>query len=203
MVPDSRNIPVEFAESRWPFLVERLGLAVDSGGPGRHRGGLSREKHLRMLRDAHFMSIADRSCSPAGAWPAAAPGRPFEVMIDPAARPARPWTPWPTPSRSGPRRSSSASAPPAAAQGDPLDRPYEEVARDLRWRKVSVTGARDDYGVVVAGAPDDPILDRPASDALRAARRAARSGREPSSTAVPAMRCSPGSRPLISINLTG
>ena len=34
VVPDSRNIPVEFAESRWPFRVERLGLALDSGGPG-------------------------------------------------------------------------------------------------------------------------------------------------------------------------
>src|SRR5437016_5563873 len=39
IVPDSRNIPVEFAESAWPFVVERLGLAVDSGGPGRYRGG--------------------------------------------------------------------------------------------------------------------------------------------------------------------
>ena len=46
VVPDSRNIPVEFAEARWPFVVERLGLAVDSGGPGRHRGGLG-------LRQAH------------------------------------------------------------------------------------------------------------------------------------------------------
>ncbi|MFD0854098.1 hydantoinase B/oxoprolinase family protein, partial [Actinomadura adrarensis] len=34
VVPDSRNIPAEFAEARWPFLVEKLGLAQDSGGPG-------------------------------------------------------------------------------------------------------------------------------------------------------------------------
>ena len=46
VVPDSRNLPTEFTESRFPFLVERLGLAVDSGGagpaPGRPR-----------LREAH------------------------------------------------------------------------------------------------------------------------------------------------------
>ncbi len=30
VVPDSRNLPTEFTESRFPFLVERLGLAVDS-----------------------------------------------------------------------------------------------------------------------------------------------------------------------------
>jgi N-methylhydantoinase B len=44
---------------------------------------------------------------------------------------------------------------------------------------VSVEGARDDYGVVVAGTPDDPVVDRPASDALRSSLRAARTGHEP------------------------
>jgi N-methylhydantoinase B len=63
--------------------------------------------------------------------------------------------------------------------GDPLDRPYEEILRDLAWGKVSLAGAGDDYGVVVAGTEDDPELDEAASDALRAARRAARSGEEP------------------------
>jgi len=33
--------------------------------------------------------------------------------------------------------------------------------------------------VVVAGTPDDPRVDEPASDALRAGRRAARTGDEP------------------------
>src|SRR5262249_38859824 len=46
VVPDSRNIPAEFAEARWPLRVERLGLAIDSGGPGRHRGGLGYDKHI-------------------------------------------------------------------------------------------------------------------------------------------------------------
>ena len=34
VVPDSRNLPTEFTEARFPFRVERLGLAVDSGGAG-------------------------------------------------------------------------------------------------------------------------------------------------------------------------
>ena len=62
VVPDSRNIPAEFAEARLPFLVERLGPgAWTPAAPGRYRGGLGYDKHIRMLRDAHFMSIADRS----------------------------------------------------------------------------------------------------------------------------------------------
>jgi N-methylhydantoinase B len=179
VVPDSRNIPVEFAESRWPFLVERLGLAVDSGGPGRHRGGLGYEKHIRMLRDAHFMSIADRSLLACWGVAGGRAGRPFEVVIDPG----------------GPAErvvDALADAEPVRAGevirirttggggwGDPLDRPYDEVLRDLRWSKISPAGARDDYGVVVTGPPGAPELDRPASDALRGARRAARTGGEP------------------------
>jgi N-methylhydantoinase B len=179
VVPDSRNIPVEFAESRWPFLVERLSLAVDSGGPGRHRGGLGYEKHIRMLRDTHFMSIADRSRLACWGVAGGRAGRPFEVVIDPGGPAER-------------AVDALADAEPVRAGevirirttggggwGDPLDRPYDEVLRDLRWHKVSVAGAGDDYGVVVTGPPEEPVLDRAASDALRAARRAARTGGEP------------------------
>ncbi len=46
VVPDSRNLPTEFTESRFPFRVEALRLARDSGGAGRvpRRPGL-REAH--------------------------------------------------------------------------------------------------------------------------------------------------------------
>ena len=83
VVPDSRNLPTEFTESRFPFLVERLGLAVDSGGAGEHRGGLGYEKHIRMLRDAHFMSIADRSILACWGVKGGKAGQPFQVTIDP------------------------------------------------------------------------------------------------------------------------
>jgi N-methylhydantoinase B len=179
VVPDSRNIPVEFAEARWPFVVERLGLAVDSGGPGRHRGGLGYEKHIRMLRDAHFMSIADRSLLSCWGVRGGRAGRPFSVVIDPGGPDER-------------VVDALADAEPVRAGevirirttggggwGDPLERPYDEVARDVRWGKVSARGARGDYGVVVGGPRDDPVVDEGASDELRASLRAARTGQEP------------------------
>ena len=83
VVPDSRNLPTEFTESRFPFLVERLGLAPDSGGPGQFRGGLGYEKHIRMLRDAHFMSIADRSILACWGLKGGKAGQPFQVTVDP------------------------------------------------------------------------------------------------------------------------
>ena len=63
--------------------------------------------------------------------------------------------------------------------GDPLERPYDEVERDLRWGKVSFEGARTDYGVVASGSKDEPVVDATASDAVRAGLRASRTGAEP------------------------
>jgi N-methylhydantoinase B len=175
VVPDSRNIPVEFAEARWPFVVERLGLAVDSGGPGRHRGGLGYDKHIRMLRDCHFMSIADRSVLACWGVRGGQAGRPFSVVVDPG----------------GPNErivDALADAEPVRAGevirirttggggwGDPLDRPYVDVLRDVEWGKVSVEGAWSDYGVRLL----DGVVDEPASDAERARRRGLRTGDEP------------------------
>ncbi|MFN8082618.1 MAG: hydantoinase B/oxoprolinase family protein [Dermatophilaceae bacterium] len=179
VVPDSRNLPTEFTESRFPFRVERLGLAVDSGGAGRYRGGLGYEKHIRMLKDAHFMSIADRSILACWGVKGGKAGRPFQVTID----------------LGGPtERDVDALAddePVYAGQvirirttggggwGDPLTRPYDEVERDLRWGKVSFEGARADYGVIATGPADDPVIDIPGSDELRARMRAERPDTEP------------------------
>ncbi|HEX6197335.1 MAG TPA: hydantoinase B/oxoprolinase family protein [Jiangellaceae bacterium] len=179
VVPDSRNLPTEFSESRFPFVVEKLGLAVDSGGPGLRRGGLGYEKHIRMLRDAHFMSIADRSILSCWGVAGGLAGRPFSVTIDPGGPAER-------------EVDALADAEPVRAGevirihttggggwGDPLDRPVEEVLRDLRWGKVSFEGARAEYGVVASGDADDPVVDEDATAALREAQRGKRTGDEP------------------------
>ena len=44
---------------------------------------------------------------------------------------------------------------------------------------MSARGARDDYGVVVGGPREDPVVDEDASEELRASLWAARTGREP------------------------
>ncbi len=179
VVPDSRNLPTEFTESRFPFVIERLGLAVDSGGAGRCRGGLGYEKHIRMLKDASFMSIADRSILACWGVKGGKAGMPFSVIVDLGGPDER-------------EVDALADAEPVRAGqvirirttggggwGDPLERPYDAVARDLRWGKVSFEGARRDYGVVAGGTRDEPVVDGPASDALRAEIRAARPPREP------------------------
>lgn len=174
VVPDSRNLPTEFTESRFPFVVERLGLAADSGGAGRFRGGLGYEKHIRMLEDAHFMSIADRSILACWGVRGGRAGRPFQVTIDPGG--------------SGEREVDAlADAEPVRAGevirirttggggwGDPLERDPELVVRDVLWQKVSPEAALADYGVVLTGSFDDDTLahDAAATATERASRLA-------------------------------
>ena len=118
-----------------------------------------------MLEDAHFMSIADRSILACWGVKGGRAGRSFEVTIDlggPSERAV----------------DALADAEPVQAGqvirirttggggwGDPLERPYDEVERDLRWGKVSFEGARRDYGVVATGGKDAPVVDVAASDA--------------------------------------
>ena len=105
VVPDSRNLPTEFTESRFPFLVERLGLAIDSGGAGSYRGGLGYDKHIRMLmrRPLH---VHRGPLDPGLLGGQGRQGR-QAVPRSPSTRAARTSarsTPWPTPSRCAPAR---------------------------------------------------------------------------------------------------
>ncbi|WP_293782294.1 hydantoinase B/oxoprolinase family protein [uncultured Aeromicrobium sp.] len=165
VVPDSRNLPTEFTESRFPFIVERLGLAKDSGGAGQFRGGLGYEKHIRMLKDANFMSIADRSILACWGVKGGKAGAPFQVVVNPGTPQER-------------EIDALADAEPVKAGeiirirttggggwGDPLDRDPQMVVRDVLWDKVSEEKALEDYGVVLTGsvATDDLGYDAEAT----------------------------------------
>jgi N-methylhydantoinase B len=133
-----------------------------------------------MLRDASFMSIADRSILSCWGVAGGRAGRPFQVTIDPggpAEREVEALTDR-EPVRAGEVIRIRTTG--GGGWGDPLERPYEEVERDLRWGKVSYQGALADYGVVAGPDADSrPLVDVAASDALRAQLRAARPDREP------------------------
>jgi N-methylhydantoinase B/oxoprolinase/acetone carboxylase alpha subunit len=59
------NIPVEVAESEFPIVIERYGLVPDSGGAGKHRGGLAVERVWRCLTpDTSLIVRSDRSAHP-------------------------------------------------------------------------------------------------------------------------------------------
>ena len=148
IVPDSRNQPAEFTETRFPLLVEKLALRTDSGGAGKRRGGLGYEKHYRALVDCRTIVTADRvrlGCYGVNGGKA---GKPFCVTVDVDGAPRD-------------LDGLVDGEPVLAGQivrvvttggggwGDPIEREPELVARDVIEGKVSPAAAREEYGVAL------------------------------------------------------
>ena len=167
VVPDSRNLPAEFTESRFPLRVEQLGLAQDSGGPGARRGGLGYDKRLRALRAMSFMSIADRSILSCWGVAGGRAGAPFEVTIDPGGALERVMDGLCDDVEVAEGELIRIRTTGGGGWGDPLEREPERVARDVIQGKVSPAAARADYGVVLRGSDEECDVDEQETQALR------------------------------------
>jgi N-methylhydantoinase B len=168
IVPDSKNLPVEFTETRFPLVVERLELAPDSGGAGERRGGLGYRKEIRTLRDAYFLSVADRSILACWGLKGGKAGKPFGVTVDPGGPREQALEglvdDFPIPADTLVRIDTTGGG----GWGDPLVREPGAVALDVRHGKVSQEAARLEYGVVVSIATDGEVhVDAAATRILR------------------------------------
>ncbi|MFN0299301.1 MAG: hydantoinase B/oxoprolinase family protein [Burkholderiales bacterium] len=64
---DTKDIPVETLEALYPVRLERYAWRPDSGGPGRHRGGLGLDRVFRVLAPCDLNLSMERSrCAPWG-----------------------------------------------------------------------------------------------------------------------------------------
>jgi N-methylhydantoinase B len=171
IVPDSKNLPVEFTETRFPLRVETLALAPDSGGPGQRRGGLGYRKEIRVLRDASFLSVADRSILSCWGLKGGRAGKPFRVTVDPGGPDERQLEGLvddePIPAGTLVRIDTTGGG----GWGDPLEREPALVAADVAQGKVSRASAADDYGVVLDA---DGQVDVKATEQRRRELRAGR-----------------------------
>jgi N-methylhydantoinase B len=194
IVPDSKNLPVEFTETRFPLRVERLALATDSGGAGRRRGGLGYLKEFRTLSDGYFLSVADRSILACWGVEGGRAGQPFRVTVDPGG-PRERVLPGlvddePIPAGTLVRVETTGGG----GWGDPLEREVSCVVLDVVQGKVSTRAAREEYGVVLSVSADgEPGHDAAATAALRRTLRQARG-------AVPFFDRGPGYRRLAGLD---
>jgi N-methylhydantoinase B len=174
VVPDSKNLPVEFTETRFPLRVETLALAPDSGGPGKRRGGLGYRKEIRVLNDALFLSVADRSILSCWGLAGGLAGKPFRVTVDPDGPNERALPGLvddePLPAGTLVRIDTTGGG----GWGDPLEREPRLVALDVLQGKVSAESARDDYGVVLTCSSDAVTVQVVATGLLRQELRASR-----------------------------
>jgi N-methylhydantoinase B len=181
IVPDSRNQPAEFTETKFPLLVEKLALRTDSGGAGKRRGGLGYEKHYRALVDCHTIVTADRVLLGCYGVNGGKAGKPFVVTVDPGGARERHLGGLVDgePVRAGEIVSVQTTG--GGGWGDPLEREVELVCLDVMQGKISAASARTDYGVVLGdnGSQSLPLVDPAATAAERRRLIAARSGSLP------------------------
>jgi N-methylhydantoinase B len=167
---DTHNSPSEQSEVKFPLVVERYALIPDSGGAGRHRGGLGLERVVRARVPMTFNSHVERAhCKPWGLN-----GGGDATGNEVAIRIGGKWkTDFPNakvlvahlqPGDAFRMRSGG-----GGGYGSPLDRPIEDVEADAKQGYISVAAARDWYGVVLD--PQNFLADRAASERLRAAMR--------------------------------
>ena len=167
---DTHNSPVELLETKHPIVVERYELVPDSGGAGRHRGGLGCEREVRLLTDLRLTTHIDRSrCAPWGLF-----GGGDALANGIAIR------------RDGKLKTDFGNAKVytlalkagdgvvlrgggGGGFGSPFERPAARVAEDVRQGYVSAAAARALYGVVLDEAT--LAVDEAATKALRAAQR--------------------------------
>lgn len=161
--------PIEVIESEFPVLLERFELVVDSGGPGRYRGGLGYVRDYRLLGTARFSSRTGKDhTAPAGrdgGMPAGGsvivvnPGRPesFEVTVGHG------------PVELGAGDVLRIAQAGGGGYGDPRRRPVADVMADVAEGYVSIAAARECYGVELSEADGELILDDAETRRLRTA----------------------------------
>lgn len=171
IVPNSRNLPAEFSEQRYPILVERLALQTDSAGAGEHRGGFGYDKRIRALRDCFLLSNADRSELATYGVNGGHAGEPYGVQILRAddVVDSIPGMKDDVPVRAGDLVHIWTTG--GGGWGDPLARDVEAVRYDVQCGLVSYESAADEYGVVVIGEGTNLSVDRLATEDLRAKKR--------------------------------
>jgi N-methylhydantoinase B len=145
------NTPAEAAEGKGPIFIARRELRPDSGGPGRHRGGLGVAQEVRMLAPGSVLSAMERTlCPPWGLHGGKdALANRFSIVRKDG-----------TLERLATGKTAShvsldvgdgflVEVGGGGGFGNPWERDPERVLADVRSGYVSLAAARDDYAVVV------------------------------------------------------
>ena len=150
------NQPVELIEADQPLRVERYGLVPDSGGAGRHRGGLAYVREYTVLAERATLTIrTDRRDHPPYGLAGGEPGAPSSNVVasngETRTLPTMPMAAGVL----GEGDSFTHVSAGGGGFGNAFERPPAEVLEDVLDGKVSIAAARGRYGVVVTGGSVD------------------------------------------------
>jgi 5-oxoprolinase (ATP-hydrolysing)/N-methylhydantoinase A len=168
------NTSIELFETRTPVLVVGKSYLADSGGAGRHRGGLGQVLTVRKLHDdalptlasVHPDGVLTRTRGLFGGEPG---GAVRGALVDASGAVVEDFGIGGLVTLTRTDQVLEVRLAGGSGYGDPLERPVALVQADLDSGCVSADGAALDYGCVVAA---DGRIDLAATAALRARRRA-------------------------------
>jgi N-methylhydantoinase B len=141
-----QGVPAEIIENVSPLMMEKRALVPDSGGPGKHRGGLGQEMVLsvRTSEPVVHSAMYDRTKFPALGFTGGKDGGLGAFFLSDGTHP-HPKAQY----RLLPDQKVVLRLPGGGGFFSPLERDPELVRQDVRNGYVSLQAAREQYGVVL------------------------------------------------------
>jgi N-methylhydantoinase B len=162
--PGCRNNPIEVLEMKAPMLVHDYKLRQDSGGAGRHRGGLGASRTYEFLSDASALMLVKKTKTDPWGTAGGADGKAGFSLLRPGTD--RELKTGALYEAMGPGDVLVNNAGGGGGWGNARERDPEAVLEDVRNEYVSIEAARTEYGVVID--PKTLELDTSATQELRA-----------------------------------
>ena len=161
--PGCRNNPVEVLESKAPMMIERYGYRQDTGGAGKHRGGVGVERAYKFLAPTNAIVINYKTLTKPWAVAGGKEGEKNTVIIHPGTSKEEQVGVSNTAFEANEGILNLTGG--GGGWGNPLERAVSAVVEDVRQGFVSAAKAKDDYGVVLD--PKTLVVDEAATAKLR------------------------------------
>ena len=145
--------PAELIEREYPLVVEGFGYVADTGGAGKYRGSLSVYRHWRFLQPGKIMVRTNRLSRPSEGLDGGQAGGLSQNIWNPDTehKQLQRQTHIHLEVTPGDRLHHVVSG--SGGHGDPWTREPEMVLADVKDDKVTIAGAREQYGVVIDANP--------------------------------------------------
>jgi N-methylhydantoinase B len=165
---NTRNNPIEDIESHLPLRVRRYELREDAGGAGKWRGGLGSIRDVAFTAPGGMSLEGDGNCFAPWGLHGGEEGTVGTVILNPS-QPGELALPSKFPYRPArPGDTIRTVSPGGGGYGDPLERDPRRVLDDVLDGYVSLTSARERYGVsIIEQTEDGATLDLEETARLR------------------------------------
>ncbi len=166
---NTSNLPIEALEMEFPLVtVKKYALLPDSGGAGRMRGGLGIIREFEIMQDGiNYTGLGDRQIHKPYGLAGGLNGEGGSYYITRANGTTQHLPSKCTDIRLNTGDLVSVRTPGAGGYGNPLERPYERIIKDIVEGKVTLQAAKEDYKAVILENDGQYQVDEPATEKLR------------------------------------